>query len=44
MWKWQAYGERIRVSPLNPGECGLAMTQRYIEGDTEAKRKLVALL
>jgi hypothetical protein len=22
----------------------LAMTQRYIEGDTEAKRKLVALL
>src|SRR5262245_4504165 len=22
MLKWQAYGERIRVSPLNPGECG----------------------
>src|SRR5262249_51201692 len=21
MLKWQAYGERIRVSPLNPGEC-----------------------
>ena len=26
------------------GHTGLAMTQRYIEGDTEAKRKLVALL
>jgi hypothetical protein len=26
------------------GHTSLAMTQRYIEGDTEAKRKLVALL
>jgi hypothetical protein len=26
------------------GHISLAMTQRYIEGDTEAKRKLVALL
>ena len=26
------------------GDTSLAMTQRYIEGDTEAKRKLVALL
>ncbi|MGE3539330.1 MAG: tyrosine-type recombinase/integrase [Candidatus Tectimicrobiota bacterium] len=26
------------------GHASLAMTQRYIEGDTEAKRKLVALL
>ena len=25
------------------GHTSLAMTQRYIEGDTEAKRKLVAL-
>jgi hypothetical protein len=26
------------------GQTSLAMTQRYIEGDTEAKRKLVALV
>ena len=26
------------------GHTSLAMTQRYIEGDTDAKRKLVALL
>jgi len=26
------------------GHTSLAMTQRYIEGDTEAKRKLVALI
>jgi len=26
------------------GHTSLAMTQRYIEGDTEAKRQLVALL
>jgi hypothetical protein len=26
------------------GHTSLAMTQRYIEGDTEAKRKLIALL
>jgi integrase/recombinase XerD len=26
------------------GHTSVAMTQRYIEGDTEAKRKLVALL
>ena len=26
------------------GHTSLAMTQRYIEGDTEAKRKLVARL
>ena len=26
------------------GHTSLVMTQRYIEGDTEAKRKLVALL
>jgi site-specific recombinase XerC len=26
------------------GHSSLAMTQRYIEGDTEAKRKLIALI
>jgi len=26
------------------GHAGLAMTQRYIEGDTDAKRKLIALI
>ena len=37
-------GGSLRDVQELPGHTSLAMTQRYIEGDTEAKRKLVALL
>ena len=37
-------GGRLRDVQELAGHTSLAMTQRYIEGDTEAKRKLVALL
>ena len=39
----QVGGSLLDVQEL-AGHTSLAMTQRYIEGDTEAKRKLVALL
>jgi integrase/recombinase XerD len=37
-------GRSLRDVQELAGHTSLAMTQRYIEGDTEAKRKLVALL
>ena len=37
-------GGSLRDVQERTGHTSLAMTQRYIEGDTEAKRKLVALL
>src|SRR4029434_8745478 len=37
-------GGGLRTGEELAGHTSLAMTQRYIEGDTEAKRKLVALL
>jgi integrase len=39
----EAGGSRRDVQQL-AGHTSLAMTQRYIEGDTEAKRKLIALI
>jgi len=35
---------RLWFHRLSPSHTSLAMTQRSLEGDTEAKRKLVALL
>ena len=40
----RSVGESLRDVQELAGHTSLAMTQRYIEGDTEAKRKLVALL
>jgi hypothetical protein len=37
-------GGRLRDMQQLAGHASLAMTQRYIEGDTEAKRKLMALI
>jgi len=37
-------GGSLRDVQERAGHASLAMTQRYIDGDTEAKRKLVALL
>ena len=37
-------GGSLRDVQQLAGHASLAMTQRYIEGDTEAKRKLVALI
>jgi integrase/recombinase XerD len=37
-------GESLRDVQQLAGHTSLAMTQRYIEGDTEAKRKLIALI
>jgi integrase/recombinase XerD len=37
-------GGSLRDVQQLAGHTSLAMTQRYIEGDTDAKRKLVALI
>jgi integrase/recombinase XerD len=37
-------GGSLRDVQQLAGHTSLAMTQRYIEGDTEAKRKLIALI
>jgi integrase/recombinase XerD len=38
------FGGSLRNVQQLAGHTSLAMTQRYIEGDTEAKRKLIALI
>ena len=37
-------GGSLRDVQQLAGHASLAMTQRYIEGDTDAKRKLIALI
>jgi integrase/recombinase XerD len=37
-------GDSLRDVQQLAGHTSLDMTQRYIEGDTEAKRKLIALI
>jgi site-specific recombinase XerC len=43
-WKVSEAGGSLRDVQQLAGHASLAMTQRYIEGDTEAKRKLIALI